>query len=164
MQTLLSSETPVSRLSVLGPHEICHRLGLALEVMLTICIGVGVVVVVVAVSIVSWADVFHLVDASALGAALDRAVARGGEPEDNVRVHGNTGAADVLLVTEGLDNDRVVHGACAAIVSKSEAGRRTIGKHYPCGWHPEASCRRYQRLASFRGFPNAQDQWPARGR
>lgn len=35
------------------------------------------IVVVVSVSIFGWADVFHLVDGTALGAALDRTVAGG---------------------------------------------------------------------------------------
>ena len=58
------------------------------------------VAVVVAVAVVLGANVLHLVDGAALGAALDGAVAGGGEPDDNVRVGRVTGAAKVLLVTE----------------------------------------------------------------
>jgi hypothetical protein len=54
---------------------------------------VGLVVVVVAVAVVLGADVLHLVDAAALGAALDRSVAGGGEPDDDVGVGGRAGAA-----------------------------------------------------------------------
>jgi hypothetical protein len=74
---------------------------------------VNVVVVVVAVL---GADVLHLVDGTALRAALDGAVAGGGEPDDNVRVGRVAGAAKVLLVTEGLDGDGVVERACMLLV------------------------------------------------
>lgn len=69
---------------------------------------------VVPVAVVHRADILHLVDGAALRAALDGAVARGGEPEDDVRVGGAAGAADVLLVAEGLDDDGVREGACFA--------------------------------------------------
>jgi hypothetical protein len=71
-----------------------------------------VAVVAVAVAVVLGADVLHLVDGAALGAALDGAVARGGEPDDNVRVGGVAGATLVLLVAVGLDDDGVVQRAC----------------------------------------------------
>lgn len=71
------------------------------------------VLTVVAVSVVALlgTDVVHLVDGAALGAALDRAVARHGQPGDDVRVGRAAGAASVLLVTEGADDNGVVHGA-----------------------------------------------------
>lgn len=59
------------------------------------------------------ADVLELVHAAALRAALDGAVARGGQPDHHVAVGGRARAAEVLLVAEGLDDDRVVEGACA---------------------------------------------------
>ena len=69
---------------------------------------------VVAVSVVGLlrTDVVHLVDGAALGAALDRAVARHGQPVDDVRVGGAAGATDVLLVTGRVDDDGVLWGAC----------------------------------------------------
>lgn len=89
-------------LSVLGLDEIGHGLGLAVEVMGTVGIGVGVMVlaVAVAVRILGRAHVLHLVRGATLGAALDRAVTRDGQPDDNVGVGGATGAADVLLVAK----------------------------------------------------------------
>lgn len=73
------------------------------------------VAVVVAVTIVLGTNVLHLVNGTALGAALDGAVAGGGEPDDNVGVGRVTGAAKVLLVTEGLDGDGVLKRSCVDI-------------------------------------------------
>lgn len=108
----------ISRLSVLGTDEVSHGLGLALEVVRAVravvdVVAVGIVAVVAMVVVVALgrADVVHLVDGAALGAALDGAVAGAGEPDDDVGVGRVTGAAKVLLVTEGLDGDRVVDGA-----------------------------------------------------
>jgi len=70
-----------------------------------------VVVLAVTVSIVvciRWSNIFHLVHASALRAALNRSVARGRQPDNDVGVRWVTCAAEVLLVTEGLDHDWVV--------------------------------------------------------
>lgn len=74
-----------------------------------VVLAVAVAVVVVALG---GANVLHLVDGTAFGAALDGAVAGGGEPDDNVRVGGVTGATKVLLVTERLDGNGVVDRAC----------------------------------------------------
>lgn len=83
------------------------------------------------------ADVVHLVDAAALGAALKRALLgkladkgvnmakliiryrqqRGityAEPGDDVRVGRVAGATDVLLLTSGADRDGAVHRSLAA--------------------------------------------------
>lgn len=79
-------------------------------------------IVTVAVAVVRGSDILHLVDGAALGAALDGAVARGGEPEDDVRVRRAAGAADVLLVAEGFDADGVVEGACSRGVCVSGEG------------------------------------------
>ena len=59
-----------------------------------------------------WSDVLELVDRAALWAALDGPVAGGGEPDGDVRVCWAAGAADVLFVTEALNYDGVVEGAC----------------------------------------------------
>jgi hypothetical protein len=100
-------------LSVLRLDEVGHGHRLALVVVCAVGVVVDVVgVVAVAVAVVLGADVLHLVDGAALGAALDGAVARGGEPDDNVRVGGVAGAALVLLVAEGLDDDGVVQRSC----------------------------------------------------
>jgi hypothetical protein len=91
-----SSHRIVSRrLSVFGLDEVGHGLGLGLVVVGTVRALVDVVLAVtVAVAIVYGA------------------VAGSGEPDDNVRVGRVAGAAKVLLVTEGLDNDGVVKRAC----------------------------------------------------
>ena len=65
-------------------------------------------VVVVSVTIVLRTDVFHLVYTAALGAALDGTIAGGGQPDDVVGVDWVAGAAEVLLIAKGLDNDGVV--------------------------------------------------------
>ncbi len=57
-------------------------------------------------------NILHLVDTAALGAALDGAVARDGQPDGDVRVGWAAGAAAVLLFTEGFDDYGVVHCAC----------------------------------------------------
>jgi hypothetical protein len=56
-------------------------------------------------------DIVHLVDTTALGAALDRAVLGDGEPDDDVAVDGVTGAAKVALLAEGGDDDGILHGS-----------------------------------------------------
>ena len=70
-----------------------------------------VVAVAVAVRVLLGADVVQLVCRAALGAALDRAVARGREPDDVVGVCWEARAADVLLIAEGLHHDWVVERA-----------------------------------------------------
>lgn len=57
-------------------------------------------VIVVSVTIVLRSNVLQLVHAAAFWAALNWAVARCGQPDDIVGVNGETGAAEVLLVTE----------------------------------------------------------------
>lgn len=57
-------------------------------------------------------NVVHLVDTTALGAALDGAVAGAGEPDDVVGVGRVAGATEVLLVAVRLDNNGVVEGSC----------------------------------------------------
>ena len=74
---------------------------------------VAVVVVVIVAHL--WSDILHLDDVAALAAALDGSVAACDEPEDLVGVGWDAGAADVLLFTEGADDDGVFHGACASL-------------------------------------------------
>ena len=110
-------------------------------------------------------DILELVDASALRAALDRSVARAGQPDNDVGVDGAAGAAEVLLVTEGLDYDGVVEGACpqeyrSACVSSNDPARCL----YLACLNLEASCQRCRRPASFRGFQVVQDRSLARDR
>ncbi|KAL2281031.1 hypothetical protein FJTKL_12137 [Diaporthe vaccinii] len=132
------------RLVVVGLDEVGEVLGLL----------VAVVVVAVAVVVVRGADVLHLVDAAALGATLDGAVAGDldggncalalvrsrlrtsarrilqhcysksrassgdgglwwtyGQPDDSVRVDRVAGAAGVLLLAGGADQDRLLQGS-----------------------------------------------------
>lgn len=102
-------------LSVIRLNKVRHRLRLARVVVRAIRVGVGIVsfavTVTVAMAVVRRSDVLQLVRASALGAPLDRPVAGGDEPVHYVRVGGEARAADVLLVAEGLDDDRVGEGA-----------------------------------------------------
>jgi len=71
-------------------------------------------VVTVGVVALLGTNVFHVVDGAALGAALDRAVARHGQPSDDVRVSRAAGATNVLLVTERANGNGLLHGACTA--------------------------------------------------
>lgn len=113
-------------LSVLRADEIREGLGLL------VAVAVAVVVVVVVMGVSLGADVLHLQDVAALRAALDRAVtghldgeelgdctishtapcSRGGrtyrEPDGDVGIGGIAGAASVLLIAEGLDDDGVI--------------------------------------------------------
>lgn len=78
---------------------------------------VGMVAVAVGIVALGRADVLHLVDGAALGAALDGAVAGSGEPDDDVRVGRVASAAEVLLVTERLDGDGVLKSAWCEVSS-----------------------------------------------
>lgn len=62
----------------------------------------------VMMAVVYGADILQLVRRAALRAALNGTPAGDGEPDGNVGVDGTAGAADVLLVAEALDHDRVV--------------------------------------------------------
>jgi hypothetical protein len=97
---------PVLRLQVVD-----HRFRLAAPV------GLGIRAVVVVVRVLGWADILHLDDVAALVAALDRSLAARHEPLDDVGIGGHAGAAHVLLVAEGLDNDGVFEGSfCPRLV------------------------------------------------
>jgi hypothetical protein len=69
-------------------------------------------VVAVSVGIIRRADIVHLVRGSALHATSLGLLARKRDPEDVVRVDRVAGAADVLLVAGGVDDDGVVWRAC----------------------------------------------------
>ena len=75
---------------------------------------------VVAVSVVGLlrTDVVHLVDGAALGAALDRAVARHGQPSNDVRVGRAAGATNVLLITERANDNGLLHRTCSETKSQ----------------------------------------------
>lgn len=92
---------------VLGLKEIGHVLWLGVRVL--------VVVMVVRVRIVCGADVVHLVGGTALHAAGLGLFTGKSDPEDVVRVDGEAGATDVLLVTSGVDDDGVLWGACVSL-------------------------------------------------
>lgn len=88
---------------VLGLHKVGKRLGLL----------VAVVVVVVAVAVVLGSDIVHLVHVAALGAPVNRALARETDPDNIVRVDGEARAAGVLLVTGRADQNGVLDSALA---------------------------------------------------
>jgi hypothetical protein len=73
-------------------------------------------VVTVVVVALCRTNVVHLVDGTTLRAALDRAIARHGQPSNNVRVSRAAGATNVLLVTERANDDGFLHGAGSACV------------------------------------------------
>lgn len=73
----------------------------------------------VMMAVVYGADILQLVRRAALRAALNGTPAGDGEPDGNVGVDGTAGAADVLLVAEALDHDRVVEGTYAVWFSIS---------------------------------------------
>lgn len=70
-------------------------------------------VVTVGVVALLGTNVFHVVDGAALRAALNRAVARHGQPSDDVRVSRAAGATNVLLVAERANGNGLLHGACS---------------------------------------------------
>jgi hypothetical protein len=69
---------------------------------------------VVVVVVILRTDVVHLVDAAALGASLDRALAGEAEPVNTVRVGRETSATSELLLASRSNHDGVLH--------RSEAG------------------------------------------
>lgn len=113
--SMLNLPLCLHRLSVLGPDEVRHGLRLAFVVVRAIAVRVNIMrAMPVPMSIVALrrANVLEFVDGAAFWAALNGSVAGGSEPDDNVGVRWAAGAADVLLVAEGLDYDRVLHCAC----------------------------------------------------
>jgi hypothetical protein len=78
------------------------------------CTGV---VVVIVVGVVRRANVMHLVSGTTLHAARLGLIARECDPEDTVRVDGEAGAADVLLIAGRIDDDGVLWGACISLAS-----------------------------------------------
>jgi hypothetical protein len=67
---------------------------------------------VIVMRVVCRANVVHLVGGSTLHATRLGLVTRECDPEDAVRVDGEAGAADVLLVAGRVDDDGVLWGAC----------------------------------------------------
>jgi hypothetical protein len=80
-------------------------------------------VVVVTVRVICRANVVHLVGGSALHATRLGLLASKGDPEDTVRVDRETGAADVLLVASGVDNNGVFWGAYPSSVPCSSGAK-----------------------------------------
>lgn len=70
-----------------------------------------VVSVVVRVIVIGWAHVVHVVHGTALHAARLGLVTGEGDPENAVRVGGETSATDVLLVTGRVDRNGLLHRA-----------------------------------------------------
>jgi hypothetical protein len=73
-------------------------------------------VVTVVVVALSRTNIIHLVDRTTLRAALDRTIARHGQPSNNVRVSRAASATNILLVTERANDDGFLHGAGSACV------------------------------------------------
>jgi len=69
------------------------------------------VTVVIVVSVVLSSDVVHLVDGSALDAALVWAVLGDGEPFGLVRINRETSASEVLFLAHRLNDNWVLHGS-----------------------------------------------------
>lgn len=144
------------------------------------------VVVVMRVWVIRRANVMHLVRRAAFHAAgngfltceLDLVSLDGivrldivvtyGDPKHIVGVGGESGAAAVLLVASGVDHNGVLERACNSISRRATfiinarstqcPNCSTRGVTYQDGWHPEASCRRYQCPASFLEFRDAPDR------
>jgi hypothetical protein len=81
-----------------------------------------------------------------------------------VRLGGVAGAADVLLVTEGLDLNGILHRALRVREQNVNLSQIGVCVAYPCGWSRVVACRRCQHPASCPRFLIAQDRWPAPGR
>ena len=90
------------------------------------------------------------------------------DPKHIVGVDGESGAAAVLLVAGGVDHNGILERAYNSISRQATFIPIALSTQYPSrsrgvvtyrdGWHPEASCRRYQCPASFLGFRDAPDQ------
>ena len=102
--------------------------------------------VLVVVARVLGPDVFELVHAAALRAALDGSVARRGQPDDDVGVGGRAGAAEVLLVAIGLDDDWVREGSC-------------FGSNLAT-WHVKGTGNGWVLREAWSRTPPAGIQWP----
>jgi hypothetical protein len=117
-------QTATTRLPVLGLDEVGEVLGLLVSVV--------VVAVAVIVVIVSGAHIVHLVNAAALRAPLNGALAGHlktisiaqsparkektyAEPDDVVGVSRETGASGILLLTSGADENGVLDSSYSSI-------------------------------------------------
>lgn len=167
-------------LPVLGLDKVGEGLGL-LE-------AVVVVIVVVVVGVLG-ADVVHLVDVAALGAALDGALAghlflvwrlvvwsQGGK-------RGSKKKLTVSQMTLWESAGKPVQPAyCSSPAERTGMGFSMVpmivvlaslklllfpsldGLAYPCGRHQGASCRKRRRPPSCRESRDARDRWPAQHR
>jgi hypothetical protein len=89
-------------------------------------------------------------------------------PNHIVGVDGESGAAAVLLIAGGVDHNGVLERACSSISRRATFIPNALSTQCPnCsrivvtyrdGWHPEASCRRYQCPASFLEFRDAPNR------
>jgi hypothetical protein len=118
----LRENYPSLYLHVLGLEEVGHVLGPGVFVH-------GVVVVVI-VRVVCRANVLHLVHGSALHAARLGLLTGKGDPEDIVRIGGEAGATNVLLVTGRVDGDGVLHRACIPSALHHTTGSPNSGKFF----------------------------------
>jgi hypothetical protein len=134
---------------VLGLKEIRHVLRLRVQVD-------GVVVMTVWV--IFRANVVHLVGGSALHAARLGLLTGKSDPENVVRIGGEAGATDVLLVASGVDNNGVLWGTCTYLVFCLSNTILQTCLTYPGGWRPMVSCQRYRHPASFRESRDARDR------
>ena len=94
------------------------------------------VIVAVSMTIILRTNVLQLVHTTALWAALNGAIARCYEPNNNVRVSRASGAANVLLITKRLHGDGVVERACTRCQRSSSPGYSVPLSHLSC-WHPK---------------------------
>jgi hypothetical protein len=74
---------------------------------------------VVVVVVILGTDVVHLVDAAALGASLDRALAGKAEPVNTVRVGRETSATGELLLASRSDHDGILHRSKAGGIKRA---------------------------------------------
>lgn len=88
-------------------------------------------VVVVTVGISLRSEVVHLVDGTALGAALNRAVLRDGEPDGVVGVHRDTSASKVLLLAVGLNGDGI--GNRSWVIKSAPRSQSLLTVQFPGG-------------------------------
>jgi hypothetical protein len=75
-------------------------------------VAMAVISMIVSVWVLSWSDVLHLDDVSALATTLNGAFAGDHHPQLVMAISRNAGATDIMLVAEGFDETWILHGAC----------------------------------------------------